>query len=272
LEQPYWSEVIQDVIGGREPKPRSTGLTMVIDTGWTVGMMRDLLQLAGDHIDFWKFGFASASVCPPDRILDKITLCQEYNVLAYPGGTSLEIAYTQGVFHTYLQALWKSGVKVVEVSDGTIELPVSKRYEMIHDAKEIGFTVITEVGKKSPECALSLQEQARLIKEDIRHGASYVIVEGREAGTDIGVYDKDGDVLQEDVETLMELVSPFEAKLIWEAPIGKQQIYYLKRYGNHMNFGNVRPTDVVALESLRRGFRSDTFRTVLQQSALAVKA
>jgi len=239
---------------------------MVIDTGLTMTMMRDLFQLAAQHIDFWKFGFASASVCPPERILDKITLCQEYNILAYPGGTSLEIAYTQGIWQQYLAALWKSGVRVVEISDGTIDLPLRKRRELIRAAKKSGFTVITEVGKKIPGAALSFQEQAQLIQGDIVSGASYVIVEGREAGIDVGVYDEAGNVKKRDVEMLMELVGPYRTRLIWEAPLVKQQTYYLQEFGNQINLGNIKAADIIVLESLRRGFRSDTFRTTLDIS------
>jgi phosphosulfolactate synthase len=263
LEQPFWSKMIPNPLSGRVDKPRISGLTMVIDTGQPITVMRDLFELAASHIDFWKFGFGSAAVCPPERILDKITLCQEYEILAYPGGTTLEIMFASGDWKQYMHALWRSGVRVIEVSDGTITLPVSKRREMIREAKKIGFIVLTEVGKKIASHSPGIDEQAQTILGDIASGASYVIVEGRESGIGVGMYDESGEVKDWEVDELANLVGPYRTRLIWEAPLVKQQAYYLNKFGNHINFGNVRPGDIVALESLRRGLRSDTLRLAL---------
>jgi len=268
VEKPYWSEMLKDVLEGRVEKPRISGLTMVIDTGIPMTMMRDLLQLAANHIDFWKFGFASASVCPPERMLDKITLCQEYNVLAYPGGTSLEIAYAQGVWGDYLKSLWETGVKVIEVSDGTIDLPLRSRREIIRTARKMGFTVLSEIGKKIPGSFMPVSEQARMIQGDIQSGANYIIVEGREAGLGVGVYDRNGDVRDEDVQSLLDELGPYATRVIWEAPLAKQQAYYISKFGNRVSLGNIKPIDIVTLESLRRGFRSDTLRVGLGMPAV----
>lgn len=263
MDQTYWTERLADVLPGRAEKPRIGGLTMVIDKGFPFTMMRDLFQLAATHIDYWKFGFASASVCPTERIMDKITLCQEYGVLAYAGGTSLEIAYVQGVWRDYMASLWEAGVKVLEVSDGTVQIPLKTRREMIRTARKTGFTVLSEVGRKSPGVFLPVGEQAQLIHGDLNSGANFIIVEGREAGRSVGVYDDDGNVRADDVDALLETLGPLGTRLIWEAPLTKQQIFYLNRLGNKVNLGNIQPWDVVTLESLRRGFRSDTLRPTL---------
>lgn len=236
---------------------------MVIDTGIPMTMMRDLLELAADHIDFWKLGFASAAVYPPQRVMDKVTLCQEYGVYAYPGGTSLEIAIAQGYWREYVQALWDAGVKVLEVSDGTIDLPLRLRREIIRTARKMGFTVLSEIGKKLPGAFLPVAEQAQLIHGDLNSGAHYIIVEGREAGRSVGVYDEDGNVIEDSVNALLDTLGPVSTRLIWEAPLAHQQAFYLKKLGNKVNLGNIKPLDVVTLESLRRGFRSDTLRGVL---------
>lgn len=236
---------------------------MVIDTGIPLTMMRDILQMASGHIDFWKFGFASASVCPAECIISKVTLCQEYGVYAYPGGTSMEIAVAQGVWKEYMTALWDGGVRVIEVSDGTIELPLKTRREMIRTASKMGFTVLTEVGKKVVGTFMPVSRQAQLIHGDLNSGANYVIVEGRESGKGIGVYDSDGNIREQDVETLLSALGPLSTRLIWEAPLKNQQIYYIQSLGNKVNLGNIVPLEIAALESLRRGFRSDTLRVAL---------
>ncbi|WP_054968015.1 phosphosulfolactate synthase [Alicyclobacillus ferrooxydans] len=259
-----WWELLRDPLPGRVPKPRLAGLTMVIDTGIPLSMFRDLLQMASDHVDFWKFGFGSAGVCSPESIHSKVSLCQEYGVLAYPGGTSLEIAIVQNVWELYLESLWKSGIRVIEVSDGTIDLPVHTRRQVIRTAKEMGFTILSEVGKKAEGTFLAVEEQAEIIRGDLAEGAKYILVEGREGGESVGVYGPHGEVHDSDVEALVNALGPLSTRLIWEAPQRKQQIYHIRRFGNRVNLGNVKPIDIVALESIRRGLRSDTFSMMLE--------
>jgi phosphosulfolactate synthase len=263
VNNPYWSELLVEALPGRVEKPRISGLTMVIDTGTPLTMMRDILQMAAAHIDFWKFGFASASVCPAECVMSKVSLCQEYGVYAYPGGTSLEIAVSQRVWKDYLCALWEGGVRVVEVSDGTIDLPLRQRREIIRTASKMGFSVLSEVGKKVSGVFLPVSKQAQLIQGDLNSGANYVIVEGRESGKGIGVYDQEGNIREEDVNALLDALGPLSTRLIWEAPLKTQQIYYINKFGNKVNLGNIVPLEVTGLESLRRGFRSDTLRVAL---------
>jgi phosphosulfolactate synthase len=47
-------------------------------------------------------------------------------------------------------------------------------------------------------------------------------------------------------------------RLLFEAPNKALQTYFLRRIGSSANLGNVRADDVIALETLRRGLRSDT--------------
>ncbi|RIV20097.1 phosphosulfolactate synthase [Alicyclobacillaceae bacterium I2511] len=258
MSENYWSQMLSDPLPGRVAKPRLSGLTMVIDTGLPLSVMRDLLQTGAEYVDFWKFGFASSSVYPSEVIANKISLCQEYGVLAYSGGTSLEIAFLQGIWQKYVDAQWAAGIRVLEVSDGTIDLPLKVRRDMIRAAHAKGFTVLSEVGKKQPGRFLPVGEQSVLIQGDLRAGADYIIVEGREGGMGVGVYDTDGNVRENDVQALLNALGPLSTRLIWEAPLKKQQIYYVNTLSNRVNLGNVYPLDLVPLESLRRGLRSDT--------------
>ncbi len=265
MNEPNWWELLSDPLPGRVQKPRLSGLTMVIDTGIPLSMLTDLLQMAADHVDYWKFGFASAGVCSAESIRSKVSLCQEYGVFAYPGGTSLEIAIVQNVWQPYLESLWRAGIRVVEVSDGTINLPVYTRRQVIRAAKEMGFTVLSEVGKKEEGTFLVIDEQVALIRGDLAAGAEYILVEGREGGESVGVYGPHGEVRVSDVDALANALGPLSTRLIWEAPQKKQQIYHIRRFGNRVNLGNIRPLDIVALESIRRGLRSDTFSLSLPQ-------
>ena len=46
--------------------------------------------------------------------------------------------------------------------------------------------------------------------------------------------------------------------LIFEAPNKELQVYFIRKLGANVNFANVAADDVVSLESLRLGLRSDT--------------
>jgi len=46
---------------------------------------------------------------------------------------------------------------------------------------------------------------------------------------------------------------------LWEAPRKEQQVALLHAFGPQVNLGNIPAQDVLALEAMRRGLRSDTF-------------
>jgi phosphosulfolactate synthase len=86
-------------------------------------------------------------------------------------------------------------------------------------------------------------------------GAAAVVCEGRVSG-DAGLYDGAGAVREALVDALVAGVGP--ERLIFEAPRRGQQAWFVRRFGPDVNLGNVLPGDVISLESLRRGLRSDT--------------
>ncbi len=46
--------------------------------------------------------------------------------------------------------------------------------------------------------------------------------------------------------------------MIFEAPRKEQQVWLLEFFGSECNLGNIAPNDVLSLETLRLGLRSDT--------------
>ena len=55
-------------------------------------------------------------------------------------------------------------------------------------------------------------------------------------------------------------------KILWEAPIKSQQVWFIKHFGTNVNLGNIAPGEVISLETLRLGLRSDTFLSFLPES------
>src|SRR4029453_275176 len=78
----------------RSRKPRPAGLTHVLDKGLPIDEVRALLPMCAQYVDIWKFGWGVAYL--DDTVAEKIALLREWQVLACPGGTLLEIAWAAG--------------------------------------------------------------------------------------------------------------------------------------------------------------------------------
>ena len=46
--------------------------------------------------------------------------------------------------------------------------------------------------------------------------------------------------------------------MLFEAPIKKQQAWFIKQFGANVNLGNIPPDEVISVETLRVGVRGDT--------------
>jgi len=47
-------------------------------------------------------------------------------------------------------------------------------------------------------------------------------------------------------------------QILFEAPRKDQQVWFVRRFGANVNLGNISPDEVLSLETIRRGLRSDT--------------
>jgi phosphosulfolactate synthase len=260
-----WDDILRDPLPGRLSKPRTAcGLTMLIDSGIGLRETHDLVELAAPYIDFVKLGFGTSKLYPTNLLRDKIRLLRSYDIDVYPGGTFLEAAILQNKWQEFLNRSQHLGFRTIEVSDGTIQLDKGLRIEMIHYAREKGFKVITEVGKKADGAFLPIETQLAMIQADLDAGAFKVIIEGRESGKSVGLFDADGSIRKDDFDALVEQVSNVE-QLIWEAPLKAQQEELIRAFGPNVNFGNINPRDTMALEALRCGLRGDTLRYTVEE-------
>lgn len=262
-EHKAWRESFEFPLPGREAKPRNCGLTMVIDKGMGLTEVRDLLELGSDYIDFIKLTFGTSAFYSTRLLQQKISLVKSFGVDIFPGGTFLEIAVLQNRLLCYLQRAKELGFTFVEVSDGTIEMTPEIRRGAITMAVDMGLRVISEVGKKDPREHLPEKRMHEQVASDLEYGAYRVIVEGRESGKGVVIYDNEGRVKSEDLERLVEGI-PNPASLIWEAPLKNQQEQLIMRFGPNVNLGNVQSSDVLALEALRVGLRGDTLKACIR--------
>lgn len=263
-----WREMVAFPLAGRSKKPRNKGLSMVLDKGLGLGETKDFLDIAGDHVDLIKLGFGTSALYPDGILQKKIDLVRHYGIDIYPGGTFLEVAITQGRLLPFLQTAKKLGFTAVEVSDGTLFLDLQMRRKAISLAIKMGFKVLTEVGKKQPddrENCLDLARQARL---DLQAGAVWVIVEGREFGQGVTMYDAQGRMREESVTAFMNCIAD-QNLIVWEAPLKEQQQELILRFGPDVNLGNIPPQEILSLEALRVGLRGDTLRFCYPEYSMA---
>jgi phosphosulfolactate synthase len=257
-----FEQIVSVPLKGRIPnKPRDEGITMVIDTGLGLNAVKDLVQTAHEYIDIVKLGFGTSRLMDVNMVKEKIKLYREYEIDVMPGGTFLEIAFAQGKVAEFLKEAKNLGFSAIEVSDGTVSMDEVSRSRIIEEASKQGFKVLAEVGKKFKEEDLTAEEIVRGIRRDIELGAFKVILEAREAGKGVGLYDEFGNIIEQKLETIVEAVNI--KNILFEAPLKSQQVYLIKKFGPNVNLGNINPADVIPLEALRQGLRADTLKIVL---------
>lgn len=242
----------------REEKPRKKGITMVLDKGLGLETAESLMNISGDYVDYLKFGWGTSIVHEQDIIKDKVAMYKSHNITPYTGGTLFELAYMNDKLEEFFQEAHDLGFEAIEVSDGSTTISHDKKLECIESAKKDGFEVLSEVGKKDHglDKELSLDERIDYMQNELESGSSLIIVEAREGGKNIGIYDKSGNAKEDEIDYILD---NFDGnKILWEAPNKDQQVFFILKLGNDVNLGNVSTDDITSLETLRRGLRGDT--------------
>lgn len=237
----------------RQSKPRSNGVAMVMDKGLSFRQAEDLISSSHHLIDFIKLGFGTSLVT--NNVEEKVKIYQEVGIKVYLGGTLFEAFVIRNMFDEYCRLIDNFGVDAVEVSDGSFDMNHDDKCKYIeHFTKN--YTVLSEVGSKDANISYSPEQWANEMHSELDAGASFVIAEARESGT-VGIYQKDGNSNDAIIEAIKGKI-PAD-KVLWEAPLKSQQVWFIKNFGPNVNLGNIAPAEVIALETLRLGLRGDTF-------------
>src|SRR5947199_834221 len=241
----------------RPGKPRSEGLTHVIDKGLNLRDIEGMFDTGGQFVDVVKLGLGTSYV--RNNLEKKIALYRWFETPVVCGGTLFEAVYGRGRIDEFKSWLEEYRFSHVEISDGTLEIPRERKLELIADFAR-DFTVLSEVGSKDADVNIAPYLWVQWIGEELDAGAWKVIAEGREGGT-AGIYRPTGELrtgLVDEIEHSIDFND-----LIWEAPTKTSQAWFVKRFGANVNLGNVPPDEVIALETLRLGLRADTLKEVL---------
>ncbi len=236
----------------RTAKPRQQGITHVLDRGLSVADIDGLVEVAGDYIDLVKLGWGTAVAT---RNLDaKLARYREHGIPAMFGGTLTELAIAQDRLDQLVAWLHELGLEHIEVSDGTITIEHERKVELI-EGLATEFTVLSEVGSKDNTRIMAPFRWVEQIQTELDAGAWKVIAEARESGS-VGIFRHDGEVRMGLIDEIVHAI-PHE-KVLFEAPRKDQQVWFIRRFGPDVNLGNIIPEEVLSLETMRVGLRSDT--------------
>ena len=236
----------------RATKPRQQGITHVLDRGMSVAEIDGLAEVAGEYIDMVKLGWGTAVAT--GNLDAKLARYREHGIDVMFGGTLTELAIAQNRLDRLVAWLHELGLAHIEVSDGTITLDHERKLELIRRlAGE--FTVISEVGSKDNTRIMAPFRWVQQIESELEAGAWKVIAEAREGGN-VGIFRHDGEVQMGLIDEIVHAIEP--GKILFEAPRMDQQVWFIRRFGVDVNLGNIIPEEVLSLETMRVGLRSDT--------------
>jgi phosphosulfolactate synthase len=241
----------------RTTKPRQNGIAMVMDKGLSVREAEDFVETAGHLADFVKLGFGTSLV--GNKVKEKVKVYHDANIKVYAGGTLFEAFVVRNLFDDYLRYIDQLGLDTVEVSDGSMVMEHDVKCEYIHQLAR-RYTVLSEVGSKESGIIIAPGRWIEMMQKELQAGAFKVIGEARESGN-VGIYRATG---KAHVALINKILAKVQGdKLLWEAPLKAQQVWFIKNFGANVNLGNIAPADLIPLETLRLGLRGDTFFSFL---------
>jgi phosphosulfolactate synthase len=249
----------------RISKPRNHGITMVMDKGLSIEETKNFLSVAESYVDVVKLGFGTSYVTP--NLDKKLKVYRDANIPIYFGGTLFEAFLIRGQLEDYIRICINYGVGFMEVSDGSVDIDHKEKCKLIERLTQYG-TVLSEVGSKDAAHIIPPYKWIELMQAELNAGARYVIAEAREAGN-VGIYRGTGEVREGLVQEILTKI-PSE-KILWEAPLKSQQLYFIELIGANVNLGNIAPNEMIALEAMRIGLRGDTFELFLDKNKKEIK-
>ncbi len=237
----------------RSLKPRQNGIAMVMDKSLSVREAEDLVSVGSEYIDYVKLGFGTSIVTRD--LQKKIKVYKEGGIKVYLGGTLFEAFFIRDRFDDYRKYIDQLGLDTVEISDGSMNIDHDVKCEHINILSR-QYTVLSEVGSKESGILISPSKWIEMMQKELQAGSFKVIGEARESGN-VGIYRPTG---KAHVALINKILSKVDIqKIIWEAPLKSQQVWFIKHFGANVNLGNIPPSEIIPLETLRLGLRGDTF-------------
>lgn len=221
------------------------------------GLVREEFVEVAQYVDVVEIGWGLPLIWKEEAVKSRTKYFKELDIRVSMSGTLLEHALFRGTEEAMLKRASSLGFDMVEISDGILDLTIQQKAELAKRAKLHGLDFIYAVGKKDPAAQLSPSEVLDQVTAGLELSPFKVVIEGRERGRGVGIYDGLGNVRW---PLLHAIVSHFDQTgIIFEAPSEVQQAALIQELGPEVNLGNVSLASVATLQSERLGLRFDTF-------------
>ncbi len=239
-------------------RPRPTGLTHVLDR--LHALHDEELAALAPFFDIAKIGWGLPLLLPREKVRERIQRYHEFGIEVSTGGTLLEYAVLHDRIGQMIDEARELGFDLIEVSNGAVELSQVQIQRLVEQVKRRSLDYFIEVGKKDPQHQLSLKETIAQIAFSRSLEPRRVILEGRELGRSVGIYDSDGGVKWDWVRSILA-EHPID-ELLFEAPTEAHQRALLRELGADVNLGNLDLSLVSSLATERLGIRGETFGAI----------
>lgn len=247
-------------LNARESKPRMAGITEVRGQYYTVigpRHLEDLLEVAGEWIDWIKVPGPGAALTPPAVLRQMAEIARAHDVKLGIGGL-IEKVITQGpqAVDGYFSALPDLGFEVVEISAGFLALPDTDYLRLVERAAQTGLTVKAEVGIQFGAGGTSEAEDLHnagtssvshaisLARRSLDAGAHFVVLESEGVTESVNVW-------RTDVPSALADAIGIE-RIIFEAAEPKVFEWYIKNFGPEVNVF-IDHSQALLLEAVRSG-------------------
>ena len=243
----------------RQDKPRTRGITMMIDWGLPPGHQKDVVDTAGHYIDMAKIAGSIAGVMPKQVVENKLSIYKAADISTSQGGLFAELAYRQGNIEYFFEEMKSLGFSAVEISDNLLDWSLEEKQKTIRCAvNDFGLKVLGEVGKK--DGVMEDDQVLADLEACFDAGAALVFVEAYELFA--------GDKIRAELITAIAKRFPLE-KVIYELPVvvlpginrefkHKVTAWMVKEFGTEVNLANVEWDEIWITEIVRRGAGDET--------------
>lgn len=238
----------------RSAKPRRHGITSMIDfgpdtLGWSGGErgISDLLDVAGNYIDYAKIYAMNALLIPADVVKRTTALYRDADVAPFAGGILFEYAWHRNEIDGLISLLKRLGIPGLEISENYVTLSEDERQRMIERFQQAGLNVVYEFGRKNPDAPMSLDYLENIVRAVAGQGIHHVTVEQCEM-----------DLLARDAPDRLQQLSAqdwFSHVVIEADPycFPQQHVQMLRDFGRDVNLANIAPGQILRLEGFRQG-------------------
>jgi phosphosulfolactate synthase len=237
-------------------KPRTRGLSMVIDDGLPTAYVRDVIRTAGAYVDLMKIKTGTARLYSREVLTEKLSLYKEARIRPFLGGQFHEYVFAtmgEAALPRFRDEALALGFDTIEISDNTVPLTDAQRRAQIEGAVRAGLQVFGEVGSKETLSNPSLLVKQAQICFDA--GAVLVLVEAAELVRDGRLHEETLRAIKDGLPAdriMIELPGPWIAG-VRSCDIEDMKKAVLREFGPDVNLANIDVRTILDTEALRVG-------------------